>query len=618
MRQIRDSLVLQILILTVVQFCRSENVFLAEEDAFSMLKRTRRANSFFEETRSGNLERECIFEYCDYEEAREVFEDDQQTVEFWGRYNACTKEKADSTPPPYLRDCLNGQCYEEGGPSYKGNISMTISGRQCQSWSRNFPHKAEYNPVTYNTSDLISNYCRNPNNSQSGPWCYTKDPKVKMELCYIPRCGEPLKPLPTLPPEEKPATDCVPNQGRDYTGTLNKTLSGRYCQAWSSQSPHKHNYTKQNYPTAGLEANYCRNPDDDDEGVWCYTTDRNKETEYCKLNYCDDHENPFAPPTLEELEAQSTFAGRTTKTEYVTSFNPEYFGNGESECGLRRLFELQNKGDATEMELVQSLTGRIVKGEEAEIGSAPWQVMLFQIHPQQLICGGSILSDRWIITAAHCILYPPWNKNFSATDIVARLGKHVRAQYEHSREKIVKLDKIIVHPYYNWQSNLNRDIALLHTTTPIPFNDYISPICLPSKEVAISLLRTHHMGRVTGWGNLAESFVNINSVKAQELQQIHLPIVDQEICKSSTSIKVTSNMFCAGFSPESDRRGDACEGDSGGPFVMKNPDDNRWYLIGIVSWGEGCDRDGKYGFYTHVFKLKRWLRKSIRNFMTHS
>lgn len=44
---------------------------------------------------------------------------------------------------------------------------------------------------------------------------------------------------------------------------------------------------------------------------------------------------------------------------------------------------------------------------------------------------------------------------------------------------------------------------------------------------------------------------------------------------------------------------------------LQNPDDMRWYQIGIVSWGEGCDRDGKYGFYTHLFRMRRWMRKVI-------
>ncbi|XP_069751965.1 prothrombin [Narcine bancroftii] len=617
MHLIRDSLVLQVLILAIAHLCRSENVFLKAQDAFSVLKRNRRANSFFEETRGGNLDRECINEYCDQEEVREVFEDDQQSADFWGIYNVCVGGRPGQSPPEYLNQCLAGQCYQEIGSNYRGNVSITISGKQCQSWSINFPHKAEYNPVTNNQSDLTRNYCRNPDDNQRGPWCYTKDPTVKLEACYIPRCGETLPPLPPQLTEQKPPVNCVPKQGIYYRGTLNVTVSGKPCQAWSSQYPHKHNYTSESFSTDELEENYCRNPDNDEEGVWCYTTDPAIETEYCKLNYCDDLWDPFKPPTVEEIESQSSFSGRSTKTEYVPSFNSRYFGEGETRCGLRPLYELKNKKDQEEMSLIESIKSRIVNGQDAEKGSSPWQVMLYQRNPQQLICGGSLLSNQWIITAAHCVLYPPWDKNFSASDIVARLGKHSRFKYEKEEEKIIKLDKIIVHPKYDWKRNLNRDIALLHLMSPVPFTDYISPVCIPSREVTARLLQSQHKGRVSGWGNLAESSVNTFVQKPDVLQQIQLPIVKQQVCKASTTIKVTDNMFCAGFSPEEKEHGDACEGDSGGPFVMKNPSDNRWYLIGIVSWGEGCDRDGKYGFYTHVFRLKNWLKKSMINFFYH-
>lgn len=49
-------------------------------------------------------------------------------------------------------------------------------------------------------------------------------------------------------------------------------------------------------------------------------------------------------------------------------------------------------------------------------------------------------------------------------------------------------------------------------------------------------------------------------------------------------------------------------------FLPQSPYNNRWYQMGIVSWGEGCDRDGKYGFYTHVFRLKKWIQKVIDRF----
>merc|ERR1712023_230448 len=80
-----------------------------------------------------------------------------------------------------------------------------------------------------------------------------------------------------------PVSD-VGNKGINYRGTLNKTKSGRTCQNWTSQSPHKHNNTPQKKPNKGLgNHNYCRNPDGEPGGIWCYTTDKNKRWEYCDV-----------------------------------------------------------------------------------------------------------------------------------------------------------------------------------------------------------------------------------------------------------------------------------------------------------------------------------------------
>ncbi|XP_053305162.1 prothrombin [Spea bombifrons] len=594
-----------LLLAVLLPLVQGHNVFLSSQQALSVLRRSRRANSIFEEIKQGNMERECIEEICNYEEAREIMESPEKTKVFWANYQVCRNQKASKDS---LQDCVQGNCAVGNGAHYVGNISVTRSGIECQSWSSHFPHKAKYNAITHPNASLTSNHCRNPDNSPTGPWCYTKDPTLAREECVIPVCGQnrtTVEPIVRQVEQKTKESPCEPEMGMSYEGKLAVTISGLPCLPWNSPTVQQYQ-RKDFYPEVKLVENYCRNPDGDGEGVWCYVSHPNITYEYCPLHYCD------SPIDEEYIDVQ---AGRTVAEEHQTFFDEKSFGIGEAVCGLRPLFEKKNVQDKTEDELLASyMAGRVVHGEDAQQGSAPWQVMLFKKSPQELLCGASLISDRWVLTAAHCIFYPPWDKNYTTDDILVRIGKHFRTKYERATEKIALLERIIVHPKYNWKENLDRDIALIQLKRPLTFSDYIHPVCLPTKEVVQKLLLAGHKGRVTGWGNLYETWTAGGQQLPSVLQQINLPIVEQSSCKTSTKIRITDNMFCAGYSPDSDTRGDACEGDSGGPFVMKEPASGRWYQVGIVSWGEGCDRDGKYGFYVHVHRLRKWLMKTIEKF----
>ncbi|KAM9836155.1 prothrombin [Aulostomus maculatus] len=599
-----------LLLLFLLPSCLADEVFLNSQQASKVLVRSRRANQLFEEVKPGNLERECVEEICDHEEAREVFEQTDKTENFWAKYLDCQGTQLDRTLKniDMVRECTEGQCISGKGVNYEGNINITMSGRKCQGWSHSFPHpiQREYN-ASEPGSILKENFCRNPDSHPDGPWCFTEDPTVQREFCRVPICGKAFTP-PTVAPKPIKTGECLANYGMDYTGDLAVTLGGHTCLQWSLPEVTALSKDKEFFPEVSLQGNKCRNPDNDLEGPWCYVKiSGNVTVDYCDLEPCDN------PLLGDELTSEAGDRERSVLTPArKTFFNPRTFGQGETVCGQRPLFEKVGHEDAKEKELLESYRGqRIVGGDDAEVASAPWQVMLYKRSPQELLCGASLISDQWILTAAHCILYPPWNKNFTFKDILVRLGKHNRAKFERATEKIVAIDEIIVHPKYNWRENLNRDIALLHMRLPVVFSDRIHPVCLPSKQVARTLMSEGFKGRVTGWGNLKETWNPSARNLPTVLQQIHLPIVDQDICGSSTSVRITNNMFCAGYNPEDSQRGDACEGDSGGPFVMKYPAENRWYQIGIVSWGEGCDRDGKYGFYTHLFRMSRWIRKVI-------
>ncbi|XP_074653659.1 plasminogen-like [Tubulanus polymorphus] len=154
------------------------------------------------------------------------------------------------------------------GREYRGTLNQVRSGKTCQAWNSRSPHKHDrYNMLS--DRNTAANYCRNPDNTTGGPWCYTTDPALRWEYCDVKIC-----------PECKMTT-----MGREYRGTLNQVRSGKTCQAWNSRSPHKHDRYNM-LSDRNTAANYCRNPDNTTGGPWCYTTDPAVRWEYCDVKIC--------------------------------------------------------------------------------------------------------------------------------------------------------------------------------------------------------------------------------------------------------------------------------------------------------------------------------------------
>lgn len=241
-------------------------------------------------------------------------------------------------------------------------------------------------------------------------------------------------------------------------------------------------------------------------------------------------------------------------------------------------------------------TFRIVGGRKAIHGSAPWMARLYDRHDREHFCGGSIVNNFWVITAAHCIT----EKGIGADNLMIRLGDYDTRLTDES-EVLLGVDEIITPDGFD-EGTFDEDIALIKLITPVyVFTDYIRPICVPNITVARRSYKIGNKGKITGWGRVAEL-----GPLPRYLTEVSLPLVGKRRCRASTNYTVTTNMFCAGYPRES---GDACRGDSGGPFAVQFRD--RWYLLGIVSWGEGCGQEGKYGFYTRVSKFLDWIHSHI-------
>ncbi|XP_022109029.1 low-density lipoprotein receptor-related protein 4-like [Acanthaster planci] len=239
-------------------------------------------------------------------------------------------------------------------------------------------------------------------------------------------------------------------------------------------------------------------------------------------------------------------------------------------------------------------TFRIVGGTTAKRGSSPWIVRLWVNEDRTHFCGGALLNRYWVLTGAHCIT----EYSLGREDIKIRLGDHDSYSDEGS-ERLVGVQHIKVHDEFV-DSDYDGDLALVKLAEPVErFTDYLRPLCLPSKALARELLKPGRKGKVAGWGRLVEG-----GPFPRYLTEVDVPIVGQQKCIRSTTYLVTERMFCAGYKK---KKGDACRGDSGGPFSIEH--EGRWYQLGIVSWGEGCGREGKYGFYTRLVKFLQWINQ---------
>ncbi|NWU76816.1 TM11C protease, partial [Onychorhynchus coronatus] len=238
-----------------------------------------------------------------------------------------------------------------------------------------------------------------------------------------------------------------------------------------------------------------------------------------------------------------------------------------------------------------SFTGveRIIGGQRARDGEWPWQasIQLDGTHR----CGASIISNTWLVTAAHCFRGGTDPRRWTASfGILLRPPK---------QKKLVR--RIIVHERYgDVILDHEHDVAVVELASAIEFTSDVHSVCLPE---ASHVFPDNTSCFVTGWGAL-ENDGECYSVN--HLRQAEVKIISTEICNSRRVYggAITPGMLCAGYL---EGQVDACQGDSGGPLVHANSR-GIWYLVGIVSWGDECGKRNKPGVYTRVTYYRNWIR----------
>ncbi|GLV37602.1 lethal (2) k05911 [Carabus blaptoides fortunei] len=236
---------------------------------------------------------------------------------------------------------------------------------------------------------------------------------------------------------------------------------------------------------------------------------------------------------------------------------------------------------------------RIVGGHNADLGEWPWIAALFNGGRQ--FCGGSLIDNIHILSAAHCVAHM---SSWDVARLTVRLGDYnirTNSEVQHIEKKV---KRIVRHRGFDSRTLYN-DVSIITMDSPVQFTQQIRPICLPSGSANYA----SKTATVIGWGSLQES-----GTQPSVLQEVNIPIWSNAECRAKYGNAapggIVEHMLCAGRANR-----DSCSGDSGGPLMVNN---GVWTQVGIVSWGIGCGKGQYPGVYTRVTHFLPWITKNLK------
>ncbi|XP_063697625.1 clotting factor G beta subunit [Culicoides brevitarsis] len=307
------------------------------------------------------------------------------------------------------------------------------------------------------------------------------------------------------------------------------------------------------------------------------TTSKRTTTRYTTKRTTSTTSWPGWPPTS---ATHPPPAPTETEESESSSFN-------DASCGAKSARVIETEDDAF----------KVVGGRPSVLGAWPWIAVLFNGGKQ--FCGGSLIDNIHILTAAHCIAHM---SSWDVARLTVRLGEHnihTTTETQHVERRVKRL---VRHRGFDMRTLYN-DIAILTLDQPVQFTSKIRPICLPS--ASSSRKYNGLTGTVAGWGSLLE-----NGRQPSTLQEVDLHIWSNQECKQKYGATapggIIDSMICAGTGGK-----DSCSGDSGGPLMLN---DGRWVQVGIVSWGIGCGKGQYPGVYSRVSSFLPWITKNTKDY----
>uniref|UniRef100_A0A452UGH6 Enteropeptidase n=1 Tax=Ursus maritimus TaxID=29073 RepID=A0A452UGH6_URSMA len=243
--------------------------------------------------------------------------------------------------------------------------------------------------------------------------------------------------------------------------------------------------------------------------------------------------------------------------------------------------------------VAREVSPKIVGGNNAQEGAWPWAVALY--YNGQLLCGASLVSSDWLVSAAHCV----YGRNLEPSKWEAILGLHMTSNLTSPQIVTRLIDQIVINPHYNKRTK-DSDIAMMHLDFKVNYTDYIQPICLPEEN---QVFPPGRICSIAGWGRVIYEGPTVNT-----LQEANVPLLSNEKCQQQMpEYNITENMVCAGYEEGGI---DTCQGDSGGPLMCQ--ENNRWFLAGVTSFGYQCAQPNRPGVYARVLRFTEWIQSFLQ------